>query len=196
MVVLLVHIQRGNHEISSSPVDSHGYVVYLGDSHQSLYVRVMRLGGKRVGKEYDKINDPFHNLGSYLLVSPQRAAVISLNPQARLVGNQSGRGARTVKIMLFQDFTMVLAPLDNLRLFIVMSYQCNIFLFLNGKCHVIIIHIFPAFFLNFYTLVYRTPLHSLSLTLGTQKMQQKFYSCSYTARQQVSGCCMNSNILS
>ena len=43
--------------------------------------------------------------------------------------------------MIFQDLFICFAPCDQLCFFIIMRDQCNIFLFSNGKCYIIFIHI-------------------------------------------------------
>ena len=43
----------------------------------------MGLSCQRIGKEHNEIDDPFYNLGSNLLITSQRAAVVAFYRQAR-----------------------------------------------------------------------------------------------------------------
>ena len=77
MLIVPVHETGCNHEVRSGLVDRHGNVVNLCNTHQGFYIRIVRLCCQRIGKEYDKVNYAFHDLGSDLLVTTKRAAVVA-----------------------------------------------------------------------------------------------------------------------
>lgn len=69
MLVIAVHITGCDHKIRSRFIDGHWNIVDLGNSHQSLYIRIMRLRCQWIRKEDHEVNDTLHNLGANLLVS-------------------------------------------------------------------------------------------------------------------------------
>lgn len=70
-IVLVVrsHVFGSNHKVRRGLIYCHGNIVDLGNTHQRLDVRVVRLCGERVGKEYHKVNHAFDNLCANLLIS-------------------------------------------------------------------------------------------------------------------------------
>src|SRR5699024_2253886 len=46
VIIFFIHIQRSDHEICGSSVNSHGNIIDLGNPHQGFYIWVMGLSGK------------------------------------------------------------------------------------------------------------------------------------------------------
>ena len=75
VLILRIHIAGGDQEIGCGLVVCDGDVVHLGNAEQRLHIRVVGLGGQRIGEKDDEVNPSLHYLGTNLLISPQRAAV-------------------------------------------------------------------------------------------------------------------------
>ena len=80
-------------EISRRLIVGYGDIIYLSNSEKRLYVGIMGLCGKRVGKKMIKSICPSHNLSSNLLVTAQRAAVIALYRKTCIVCDHPGGGS-------------------------------------------------------------------------------------------------------
>ena len=69
MLIFFIHKRGCNHEVGAGLVVCNWNVVYLCNPQQGLYIRIMRLGSQRIGKEDHKIDLSLNNLRSDLLVS-------------------------------------------------------------------------------------------------------------------------------
>ena len=98
MLVISVHETGCDHEVRGGLIDRHRNVVDLSDTHQGLHIRIVRLCRQRIGKEYYKVNHAFYDLGSDLLVTAERAAVVTFYGKTGLVRDHAGRCAGAVKI--------------------------------------------------------------------------------------------------
>ena len=72
-------------------------VIYLCNAQQCFNVRVVRLSGKGVGKEYDNIYNTLCYLCTDLLVAAQRAAAVTIYLKAGCFTDSLGRRAGTAQ---------------------------------------------------------------------------------------------------
>ena len=82
-----------NHKIRRGPVVGNRNIVHLGDPKERLHIGIMGRRCQRIRKEYHKIHLSLYNLGPYLLVAPQRTAVVALNRQPCAFSDHAGRSA-------------------------------------------------------------------------------------------------------
>lgn len=141
--VASVHIRTCDDEIGGRAVVSHRYVVYLGDTQKRLDIGIVRLSGERVGEENDDIYFSVNYSCAYLLVAAERTAVKSPHGKSRSLGNHFCRGTRTAEEMMLEYFTVFGTPIYKLLLFVIVRYECYIFLRLHNKFEgIVVVHFF------------------------------------------------------
>jgi hypothetical protein len=87
----------------------------------------MRQRLQRVPEENEKVNAAFRYARAYLLVTAQRTALESGDFRAYLLLQDFAGCSRGEKLMLKQGTLVKLHPLKQIRFFMVMSYECNLF---------------------------------------------------------------------
>ena len=118
MVVWLIHQLGLDHEVRCGFVVRHRYVVHLSDTEQSLHIRIVWCCRERIREEYHEIYPTLHYLGTDLLVSSKRTAVVALHLKVCPVCYHAGCSSRSTQLMLAQYVPVVLRHLED------NGYQC------------------------------------------------------------------------
>jgi hypothetical protein len=84
------------------------------------------LGLQRIPKEYHHVYALFNYRSTYLKIAPQRATVEAMHIQANFVIDEPACGARTIKIVLGEEFGVVFTPINQVGFAVVVGNQCNI----------------------------------------------------------------------
>jgi hypothetical protein len=127
--IFLIHIFGAYDKVRTGSVVGNGNIVNLRDTKQGFHIRIMRLRGKGIRKEYHEVDLPVYDPCADLLVASQGAAVESAHRQTGLFRYHSGGGPGSEQKMIFQYILMFSAPFNNVLLLVVMGNQSDIFLF-------------------------------------------------------------------
>src|SRR6267143_3056479 len=132
-LILAVHQRRGDHEIRRRAIARNRYVPNYGHPQESLDVGVMRLRFERIPEKDQEIDFTLDDLGPYLLISPQGAALELGDVEAKLLlQNGTGRTGR-IDLVVSKEIAIEARPFYQVVLLVVVSNQRDLLVWFHRE---------------------------------------------------------------